>query len=547
MQLLKPKGYFLQVKHRWCHLSRNVLMVIATTLLILAFAGFLYWNWRGLDLVIVGGLVVDGTGGAPFSADVAIRNGKVVGVSRWLYRLAPAGNYIDARGKIVAPGFIDVHTHVEANLPASARFKPANFLKQGVTTIITGNCGRSRTDVAAMFSALERNGSYINLATLVGHNSVRRQVMEQAARAPSTEELQRMKTLTARALDEGALGLSTGLAYAPGRFATFDELVALARTAAERGGIYASHVRNEASEGEEAILEALNIGKQSGAVVQISHIKCSGRRQWDSMGRRLNLLAEARAAGLRVFADAYPYERSSTTTDILLPDWAVADKRAGVRQAAINQQARQKLKRDILSKLQADGWHSLAHVKLAAGRKEWIGKTLAEVPVPAVTFDQQIENLIEVSLRGGTQAIYSDMNETDVAEAVSGEFCVFGSDSAVRDPNGDYRPHPRGSGTFPRIFARYVRENGRLSLAQAVRKASGMAAEIFGLKERGHLVSGEWADVVIFDLSTIEDRADYDQPFAEPLGIDYVIVNGVVTVAHGSFTENAPAGMALRR
>mgnify|MGYP002784138643 CR=1 FL=1 len=527
--------------------SRRFLPGIAILIVLATIAGFLFWQWRDLDMVITGGLVVDGTGAPPFSGDVAIRNGKIVGVSRWLYRLAPARSYIDARGKIVAPGFIDVHTHVEANLSASAQFKPANFLKQGVTTIITGNCGRSRTDVAAMFSAMERNGSYINVATLVGHNSVRRQVMEQAARAPSTEELQRMKTLTARALDEGALGFSTGLAYAPGRFAMFDELVALAKTAAERGGIYASHVRNEASEGEEAILEALNIGKQSGAVVQISHIKCSGRRQWDSMGRRLNLLAKARATGLRVYADAYPYERSSTTTDILLPDWAVADKRAGVKQAAINQQARQKLKRDILSKLEADGWHSLAHVKLAAGRKEWIGKTLAEVPVPAATFDQQIENLIEVSLRGGTQAIYSDMNETDVAEAVSDEFCVFGSDSAVRDPNGDYRPHPRGSGTFPRIFARYVRENGRLSLAQAARKASGMAAEIFGLKERGHLGSGEWADLVIFDLSTIEDRADYDQPFAEPLGIDYVIVNGVVTVAHGSFTENAPAGMALRR
>lgn len=547
MQLLKPKEFFLHTKHRRWHLSKSMLLVVAATLLIMVFVSSLYWQWRDLDLVISGGLVADGTGASPFSADVAIRNGKIVGVSRWLYRLAPARNYINARGKIVAPGFIDVHTHVEANLPVSAQFKPANFLKQGVMTIITGNCGRSRTDVAAMFSALERNGSYINVATLVGHNSIRRQVMEHSARAPSAEELQRMKNLTARALDEGALGLSTGLAYAPGRFATFDELVALARIAADNGGVYASHVRNEASEGEEAILEALNIGKQSGAVVQISHIKCSGRRQWGSMGRRLNLLAEARATGLRVYADAYPYERSSTTTDILLPDWAVADKRAGVRQAAINQQARQKLKRDILSKLQADGWHSLAHVKLAAGRKEWIGKTLAEVPVPAITLDQQVENLIEVSLRGGTQAIYSDMNETDVAEAVSDEFCVFGSDSAVRDPNGDYRPHPRGSGTFPRIFARYVRENGRLSLAQAVRKASGMVAEIFGLKERGHLVSGEWADVVIFDLSTIEDRADYDQPFAEPLGIDYVIVNGVVTVAHGSFTENAPAGMALRR
>lgn len=547
MQLLKSRDYFLRARKRLRFPPGIRFVAIVGILAALAVAGFLYWQWRGLDLVISGGLVVDGTGAAPLYADVAIRNGKIVGVSRWLYRLAPAENYIDARRKIVAPGFIDVHTHVEDNLPASSQFKPANFLKQGVTTIITGNCGRSRTDVAAMFSALERNGSYINVATLVGHNSLRRQVMEQAARAPSAEELRRMKNLTARALDEGALGLSTGLAYAPGRFATFDELVALASTAADRGGIYASHIRNEASDGEQAIREALNVGKQSGAAVQISHIKCSGRRQWDSMRRRLNLLDEARAAGLRVYADAYPYERSSTTTDILLPDWAVADKRAGVRQSAANQQTRQKLKRDILNKLETDGWHSLAHVKLAAGRKEWIGKTLAEIPVPAATLDRQVENLIEVSLRGGAQAIYTDMNDADVVVAISNEFCVFGSDSAVRNPEGDYRPHPGGSGTFPRVFARYVRENGRLSLAQAARKASGLSAEIFGLKERGHLIAGEWADVVIFDLSTIEDRADYDQPFAEPLGIAYVIVNGVLTVDHGTFTGNSPAGTAIRR
>lgn len=547
MRLLNPMEFFLQAKKRRWYLSRNTLLSVAAALLLCGLAGFFYWSWRGLDLVIVGGLVADGTDARPFPSDVAIRDGKIVGVSRWLYWLAPAQHRINARGKIVAPGFIDVHAHVEANLPKSGEFKPANFLKQGVTTIVTGNCGRSRTDVAVMLSVLERNGSYINVATLVGHNSVRRQVMEQAARVPSADELRRMKSLVERAMEEGALGFSTGLAYTPGRFAAVDELVALAQIAAEYGGIYASHIRNEAKDGEDAIREALSVGKQAGAVVQISHLKCSGRRQWHSMQRRLNLLDEARAAGLRVYADVYPYERSSTTTDILLPDWAVANKRAGLKLAAGNQQARQRLRHDILNQLKADGWTDLTHVKLVAGQKAWIGRTLAEVPVLASTLDQQVENLIEVSLRGGAQAIYSDMNEADVAEALSNEFCVFGSDSAVRDPEGDYRPHPRGSGTFPRIFKQYVREKGRLDLSQAVRKSSGLAAEIFGLKDRGHIAAGEWADIVIFDLSLIEDRADYEQPFAEPLGIDYVIVNGVVAVDHGSFTNNPPAGMALRR
>jgi N-acyl-D-aspartate/D-glutamate deacylase len=370
--------------------------------------------------------------------------------------------------------------------------------------------------------------------------------MGQEARAASPNELEQMKQVVASGMEEGAFGFSTGLAYTPGRFATLDELTALTRVAAERGGIYASHIRNEASGGEEAIREALAVGKQSGAVVQISHLKCSGRGQWGSMSRRLNLLDEARASGLRVFADAYPYERSSTTTDILLPDWAVADKRAGVRQAASNQQIRQRLRQDILNKLRADGWQELRHVRLVAGRKEWIGRTLAEVPVPANTLDGQIENLIEVSLRGGAQAIYADMNEADVAGALSNQFCIFGSDSAVRDPEGDYRPHPRGSGTFPRIFKLYVRETGKLELSQAVHKASGLAAAILGLDGRGTLSTGAWADIVIFDLSTIEDRADYDQPFAEPVGIEYVIVNGSVAVDHGMLTDNPPTGAALR-
>ncbi|MEP7337134.1 MAG: D-aminoacylase [Acidobacteriota bacterium] len=536
----------MQIINRLRLPSRSVLPGVAIALALAAAASFIYWRLRDLDLVIAGGLVVDGTGASPFRADVAVRGGKIAGISRWLYRLAPARTRINAHGKVVAPGFIDVHAHIEANLPQSGEFRPANFLKQGVTTMVTGNCGRSRTDVAAMLSALEKHGTYINVATLIGHNSVRRQVMGQEARAASPNELQRMKQVVARGMEEGAFGFSTGLAYTPGRFATLDELTALARVAAERGGIYASHIRNEASGGEEAIREALAVGKQSGAVVQISHLKCSGQGQWGSMSRRLNLLDEARASGLRVFTDAYPYERSSTTTDILLPDWAVANKRAGVKLAAGNQAARQRLRQDILNKLRADGWQELRHVRLVAGRPEWIGRTLAEVPVPAGTLDGQIENLIEVSLRGGAQAIYADMNEADVAEALSNPFCVFGSDSAVRDPEGDYKPHPRGSGTFPRIFKLYVRETGKLELSQAVHKASGLPAAILGLEGRGFLSTGAWADIVIFDLSAIEDRSDYDQPFAEPVGIEYVIVNGSVAVDHGMLADNPPTGAALR-
>ena len=492
-------------------------------------------------------LFVDGSGDPARVCDVAIRDGKILGLSSWKFYFSRATIRIDARGRVVAPGFIDVHTHVEPNIPPSSPFHADNFLRQGVTTLITGNCGRSRTDIAALLNGLAKNGSFINVATLVGHNSVRQQVMGLASRHPTPEEVDRMKALVDRALKDGAVGFSTGLEYVPGRFADMSELVALAKVSADDGGLYASHIRNEGPKGVEAIREALEIGRQAGAPTQISHFKSTGPRQWHTIGQRLELLDEARAAGQTVTIDVYPYARSSTTTDVLLPDWAVRDSRSGLRQVSESPQFRQQLHTDIVSRMNEEGWKDLSFVRLAAGRPEWIGKTLAEVPVLAQDLNQQVENLIEISLRGGAQAIYSDMDEQDVAKVVGYPFCVFGSDSAVRDPTAQYQPHPRGCGTFPRIFSHYVREDGPLSLAQAVHKASGQAAEIFGLADRGILRSGYWADIVIFDPNSIEDKATYDKPFAEPVGLDYVIVNGVVAIDHGSLTNEKGAGMPVKK
>jgi N-acyl-D-amino-acid deacylase len=520
--------------------------LILTALFTLA-AWFAFAPYRDLDLLITGGVVADGSGGPPRRCDVAIREGRVVGMGSWRFLLSRPKLRIDARNKIVAPGFIDVHTHVEPNLPVSSPFRPANFLRQGVTTLITGNCGRSRTDIAALLRDLEKHGTYINVATLIGHNSIRQDVMGLASRPAAPAEAARMQQLVERAMASGALGLSSGLAYPPGRFAERAEVIALVRMAAEHGGLYVSHLRDEGRGGIEALQEALEIGRRAGAVTHISHFKSSGPAQWHSVSRRLHLLDAARAAGQPVTIDVYPYDRSSTTTDILLPDWAVKENRPELRQAAQDPQTRRRLHADILSKLQQDGWKDLAHICLASGRPEWIGHNLAEAPALASDLDRQIENLIDLSLRGGAQAIYADMAEPDVDRVVVYPHGVFGSDSAVRDPDGQYKPHPRGAGTFPRVFRQYVREKRLLELSQAVRKASEQAAEIFGLEDRGLLRAGAWADVVIFDLEKIKDEADYDQPFAEPAGIDYVIINGVVTVDHGNLTGAAPAGMALRK
>ncbi len=527
---------------RWlAHVALGVIVggVVAALFL------FIFLPYRDVDVLISNGTVFDGSGSAPRVCDVAIRDGKIVGLSSWRFYFSRAKLHIDASGRVVAPGFIDVHTHVEPNIPTSGPFRADNFLRQGVTTLITGNCGRSRIDIAALFQGLERNGSYVNLASLIGHNSVRQQVMELASRHPTSEELNKMKIIVDRAIKDGAVGLSTGLVYAPGRFADTAEVVALAKVAAADGALYASHVRDEGSKGIEAIREALEIGRQAGAATQISHFKSTGPRQWGTIAQRLELLNEARQQGQTVNIDVYPYSRSSTTTDVLLPDWAMKDNRSGLRQVSGSRQ-REKLHADIVSRMNEAGWTDLSFVRLAAGRTEWIGKTLAQVPVVAQDLNQQVKNLIDISLRGGAQAVYADMDEQDVAQVASYAYCVFGSDSAVRDPTAEYLPHPRGYGTFPRIFRRYVLEQGLLSMSAAVHKASGQAAGVFQLRNRGVLNVGYWADVVVFDASKIEDRADYDQPFAVPLGIDYVIVNGVVAVDHGNVTSNSPSGMPVR-
>jgi N-acyl-D-amino-acid deacylase len=526
----------------------TILVLIATFLLlvVLVLSGFVFFTVTEVDLLITNGQIVDGTGALPYVADVAIKDGRILGISRWRYRWANTQRQLDARGKIVAPGFIDVHTHVEANIPGKAAFRPENFLQQGITTIITGNCGRSNLKLGELFQALEKNGTYLNVASLIGHNSVRKEVMGTSAQPPTAHELARMEQIVDEALKDGALGFSTGLAYIPGRFADQAEIVRLARRAALQQGLYVSHIRDEADRGLEALKEALNIGQQAGVATHISHLKCSGRAQWHTASIRLALLKSVREQGLRVTLDAYPYDRSSTSTDLLLPDWAMESQREKLRQVPHNQDLKRRLVEDIRQEIMRNGWYDLTHIKLVAGRPEWIGRSLQEVPQTALGLEQQIDNLIAISLRGGAQAIYADMNEKDVQQVLANSFCVFGSDSAVRNPNGEYKPHPRGFGTFPRIFRLYVRDQATLTLSDAIRKASGQAAEIFGLEGRGILAVDRFADVVIFDLNRIADRADYDQPFAPPDGIAYVIVNGAVVVESGIMTKERPHGVVVR-
>jgi N-acyl-D-amino-acid deacylase len=544
----------------------NPQRVLAIALMGLACVGLafsLYWGWQTIflgpyDLVIYNGRVLDGLGHVPIEADIGIRDGRIVVVGNLWGALTD--RVIDAQGQIVAPGFIDVHTHIERNMPGGARpFRAPNFVRQGITTIITGNCGTSVLSVRDLFNRLEQHGTQVNVTTFIGHNTVRRRVMKSDDRGPTQAELEQMKKLVDRAMEDGAIGLSTGLAYVPGRFAQLDEIVQLARVVAAKGGRYVSHIRDEGIEGMEAIQEAIRVGEQVRLPVHISHFKVSGRRQWGTAQDRLDLIAEAQRRRLQVTIDQYPYMASSTGLDILLPPSALAGTVADQRRRLRDPRTRSQIRSEMFSLLRRNGWKDYSFARIAAYSAESSlnGSTIADVstlrPTRAQTLNGTADNglvkqadvILDLVTRGGAQMIYFDMSEDDVITIMRNPDTMFGSDSAVRSENMDALPHPRGMGTFPKVLGRYVREQHILSLEEAVRRMTSLPASIFGMSDRGQISEGCWADLVIFNERKILDRATYESPLQPPEGISYVIVNGAVVFEKDHFTKSAP-GKVIR-
>lgn len=514
------------------------------------------------DLVVRGGMVLDGLGHAPVRADVGVSGGRVACVGE--ITGARAAHVVEAEGLLVAPGFIDVHTHVERNLPEAGKpFRAPNFVRQGVTTIITGNCGTSRLDVGAELSQLDRGGSEVNVATFVGHNSVRRNVMQRESRAPSPAELDRMKRLVDEAMRDGALGLSTGLSYVPGTYAGKGELVALTRVAAGRGGIYVSHIRDEGVNGFDSVAEAISIGEEAGAPVHISHFKASGRSQWGTAPQRLGLVDDALRRGTRVTIDQYPYTASSTSLDVMLPSWALADDSSHVAARLRDPQTRWRVLGDMLSQLRRSGWddYGFARIVYCPSNLALNGLTIPQAASARFTntaadgagrdagappnVERQAEKILDLIAHGGAQMIYFDMNESDVVSIMSHAGTMFGSDSSVRGDDTLAVPHPRGFGTFPRVFSTYVRERHTLTLEEAVRRMTSLPAEVFGLGQRGRVTPGYWADLVVFRADEVRDRATYETPLLPPDGISCVVVNGKVVFEDGHFTEAKP-GVGIR-
>jgi len=497
------------------------------------------------EILIRGGRVVDGTGAPSRLADVGIDKGRIAAVGTLTG--ATAATVIDALGRTVSPGFIDVHTHADdvADHPLAE-----HFVRMGVTTVIAGNCGGSADDVAAAFRTIENTKVAVNYATLVGHNTVRRAVMGSERRAPSAVELARMQALVDKAMADGAVGFSTGLQYVPGTYAEQSEIVALATAAAKTGGVYATHMRNEGTEIEAAVKEALDVGEASGLAVQLSHLKVDAPSRWGASAKALAMLDAARARGMVVAADVYLYDAASSNLGIRVPSWALEGGQDAINTRLDDPETWAQISSEMKKLIRERGLENYSFARIASYRSD---PTLNGLSIPEAAakllgkndVESQLETMRRMLRAGGASMVYQFMSENDIGTILKHPFVAIASDSG-HNVIGQGVPHPRGYGNNARALGRYVRERKTVSLEEAIRKMTSLPADHFGFRDRGRLAVGQAADLVIFDAARVVDRATYEQPHQYPEGISLVLVNGVAVVQDGAHTQARP-GQVLRR
>ena len=494
-----------------------------------------------VDLLLRGGAVVDGTGAAPRTADIGIRGERIVFIGDAARERITAPRVIDVRGLIVAPGFIDPHSHTLEDLssPNSERRANLGYLMQGVTTVVTNNDGGGAVEIGRTLDAWTANGIGTNAALYVPHGAVRRQVMGMSDAAPSATQLDAMRQLVQRGMAEGALGLSTGLYYAPGSYASTEEVIELAKVAAANGGVYDSHLRDESSYTIGligAVNEAIRIGREARLPIHVSHIKALGQDVWGQSDSVIALIRQARAAGIEVTADQYPYVASgSSVGSSLLPRWAEAGGRDSLRARIANAATRERLVKEMNENLRRRGGAS--SLLITSTRDSTIlGKTLEEVA--ATRRESAIEAALAIVQQGDASVASFNMSEQDLQRFMVQDFVMTGSDGSAG--------HPRKYGTFPRVLREYVYAKRVLDLPRAIRRSSALTAESLRIPERGVLRTGYYADIIAFDPDSVADRATYREPTLLAAGMKYVLVNGTLAVDQGKFT-GARAGKALRR
>ncbi len=553
----------------------GILRCFTTVLILIGCAESAGADEPAYDLVLRHGQIVDGSGNPWFHGDVAIRGDRLVAVGR-----VPEGKArreIDARGLIVAPGFIDMHSHSDYLLLEDGHAQ--STIRQGVTTEVLGEgasvapyqdalpprrfvvAGKPQqwTTLGGYFDTLERAGTSVNVASYVGLDNVWQCVMGKSFERPTTEQRQRMQALVEESMKEGAFGLSSMLAMPPGSLATTDDIVALCQPVARHGGLYSSHIRNEGTNVFEAIKEAIAIGERAGIPVDIIHIKIADRKYWGRMNEIVALIEEARKRGVNVQSNVYPYTRGHNNLASIIPPWAHEGGQAKMLERLKDSKLHPRLKKDIRDGI--PGWYNHYTAvggdwsrMLVSGKGRYEGLTMDRViqieskdrNPPPDPLDVLFEVLIEEG--GSVPTIYEHHTEKDMNRALVQPWCSIGSDGSALAIEGPLRrgnPHPRSFGTFARILGVYVRQRELLRLEDAVRKMTSLSAAKLGLRDRGLLLAGYYADLTLFDPQRVADRATYTNPFQYSEGIEYVIVNGQVVLEKGKHTGARP-GKALR-
>ncbi len=497
------------------------------------------------NMIIRNARVVDGTGNPWFRADVGVKDGRIEAVGD-LSR-ASAERVIDAHDRVLAPGFIDGHTHVEGDIE-KIPFAD-NYVRDGVTTIVTGNCGDSEVDVAAWFAKLEKIGLGINLATLAGHNDIRIHVMGRAERHATADELARMREVVEKAMRDGAIGFSTGLIYIPGTYSSTEEVVELAKAASKYGGIYASHMRDEGAKVLAAIEEAASVGRAAGMRVELSHFKIDNRKHWGESDKSIAMVERFRREGVDVTVDQYPYDRSSTNLGITLPSWALADDKEKIKERLAAPATRQRIAREMKQMLKDKGWkdYSYAMVSSCPFDKTLEGKTIPEIAIlkhGKKKLDRQIQTILELMEKDWVGMVYQSMSIKDVERILRYPNTSVISDGGVRE-FGVGKPHPRSYGSRARVLAEFVRNRNTITLEEAVRKMTSLPARVYGFRDRGMVREGFWADLVLFDPARVQDKATYENPHQYSEGFDLVLVNGQPVVENDKPTL-VRAGRILR-
>ncbi len=491
------------------------------------------------DLLIKGGTLVDGSGARGRRADVAVKDGVIAAIGP--LPDATAKVVFDAAGLVVAPGFIDVHTHADdiAETPGAE-----NFVRMGVTSVVAGNCGGSALDVGEALTKIRQVGTAINYGTLIGHNTVRRAVMGTANRDATIAELSKMKSLVWRAMADGAVGFSTGLQYVPGTYANNAEILELARIAGNAGGLYASHMRNEGTQLESAVAETIRVGELAMCRVQISHLKVDSPSRWGSSEAALSLIDAARARGVDVQADQYAYTAASSTLGIRFPAWALEGGQSAIETRLNDAATWARIKGEMQGLLAERGLPDLSFAVVASYSPDASlnGLSMKQVAARlqgADTLDAQLESARAMMLRGGASMVYHFMSDDDVERIMKHPQVAVASDSSVLIA-GDGVPHPRGYGNNVRVLGEYVRKRHVISMEEAIRKMTSLPAQHFRFDRRGLIKPGFAADITVFDPVTVSDRATFEKPHAFAAGVPLVVVNGVIVVRNGEQTNARP-------